>query len=127
MEKEIRKCQSESSIQMQIVDYLSHTAARFKNFMFFSIPNEGVMIGNSGNKNAKINFLKKLGLTPGIPDIEIVAEGGRVFFLEVKNSKGKVRERQKLVHAQMKNLNIPVAVVRSVEDVMDIMKMWGLC
>lgn len=126
---------TEGDIQVQIVDYLSHLAAVRKDFIFFSIPNEGFMKGVSlvagRDRKSKltasvINRLKKTGLTDGIPDLCIVQKGGRVFFLEVKKPTGAVSTTQKIIHTRMNELNIPVAVVRSVENVMNVIGEWGI-
>jgi hypothetical protein len=122
---------SEADIQKQIVSYLSHTASRFNNFTFFSIPNEGFLLGANNRlgeveKARKLKYLKTLGLTPGMPDIEIVTKDGRAFFLEIKSEKGRLNENQKLVHRKLHNLNIQVEVVRSVEEVMELIKRWGI-
>mgnify|MGYP003612772544 CR=1 FL=1 len=126
---------TESEIQMQIVDYLSHLAAMRKDFIFFSVPNEGFMKGVSivaGNERKSkltakvVNMLKKMGLTDGIPDLCIVQKNRGAFFLEVKKPDGTVSATQKIIHERMTDLNIPVAVVRSVEDVMRLVGEWGI-
>lgn len=126
---------TEGDIQVQIVDYLSHLAAIRKDFMFFSIPNEGFMKGISlvagRDRKSKltaivVNRLKKMGLTDGMPDLCIIQKGGRVFFLEVKKPDGAVSVVQKIVHRRMEELMIPVAIVRSVEDVMRKVGEWGI-
>ena len=120
---------TEGDIQVQIVDYLSHLAAIRKDFIFFSVPNEGFMKGVSlvagRDRKSKltasvVNRLKKMGLTDGIPDLCIVQKGGRVFFLEVKKPTGTLSVTQKIIHNRLNELSVPGAVVRSVEDVMKV-------
>ena len=126
---------TEGDIQVQIVDYLSHLAAIRKDFIFFSVPNEGFMKGVSlvagRDRKSKltasvVNRLKKMGLTDGIPDLCIVQKGGRVFFIEVKKPTGTMSVTQKIIHNRLNELSVPVAVVRSVEDVMKFVGEWGI-
>lgn len=126
---------TEGDIQVQIVDYLSHLAAIRKDFIFFSVPNEGFMKGVSlvagRDRKSKltasvVNRLKKMGLTDGIPDLCIVQKGGRVFFLEVKKPTGTLSVTQKIIHNRLNELSVPVAVVRSVEDVMKFVGAWRI-
>lgn len=109
---------SESTIQQQITSYLSA-----RGIFYFSIPNEGIMtvlkIFKIPDKicYAIMNFFKKMGLTPGMPDIAVIPEKGTLIFFEVKNEKGKVSPNQKIIHAALERLGFDVYVVRSVEEV----------
>jgi len=93
----------ESTIQIQCVDYLSSIAVHYNDLTFFSIPNEGLMTVLMSfkippNIAAKIvNFFKKMGLLPGIPDFEILFRG-KCFFVEFKKPIGRRSENQRNVH-----------------------------
>jgi hypothetical protein len=102
----------ESTIQQQICDYLSAAG-----YFYFSVPNEHYNISH-----AQRTTLKKMGLTPGIPDLVVCSPGRRVIFIEVKNETGVVSKDQKIVHAALRRIGHVVYVVRSVEDVISIME-----
>jgi hypothetical protein len=115
----------ESTIQMQIISYLSIIATRHP-IIYFSIPNESLMMvlkmfKISDSIAARIvNFFKKMGLTPGIPDL-FLGYKGEAYFLEVKNETGRLSEKQKLIHKALNRCGFTVYVVRSVEDVESIL------
>ena len=69
-----------------------------------------------------VNFLKKMGLTPGIPDLVVCLENGRVIFLEIKTAKTGLTGSQPFIHLALQKLGHTVYIVRSVEDVIKIME-----
>jgi len=106
---------TESTIQQQICDYLS-----IRGYFYFSVPNEHYNISH-GQRTT----LKKMGLTPGIPDLCVCLRGGRIIFLEVKTSTGNLTNSQPFIHEALRKLDHTVYVVRSVEDVIKIMEEVG--
>ena len=126
----------ETAIQIQIVETLS-VLAREHDFFFFSIPNEGFMesavVTRQGpdRKHAArligpmVATLKKMGLTPGVPDLCIVKEG-RAYFLEVKTDVGRMSGAQSIIHARLAYCGSEVAVVRSLVDAVETLKEWGV-
>ena len=119
----------ETTLQIKIVELLS-TLARQNNFIYFSVPNEAALktagLARIPKKAqyAIMMILKKMGLLPGISDLCIVKEGGKFYGMEVKTEKGKLSEGQKIFKAKCFELNIPYTVVRSVDDVMRVLREW---
>jgi hypothetical protein len=102
----------ESTIQQQICDHLSA-----KGLFHFSIPNEHWNISH-----AQRTLFKKMGMLPGMPDLCVITDWGHIFFLEVKTDEGKVSEQQKIIHEALRERNMFVYVVRSLEDVKKIIE-----
>ena len=69
---------------------------------------------------------KKLGLVKGTPDIMIVRQGGSVAFLEVKKEGGRLNPAQVEFRDRCSVMQIPYAVVRSIDDVRDTLAGWGV-
>ncbi len=118
----------ESSIQQQITEYLS-IVSRQNNFLFFSVPNESLMTVLVMFKVPKtichriLTFFKKMGLTPGVSDLCIVKDG-KIYFLEVKNEKGKQSEKQIIFEENAIRCGAPYAVVRSLDEAIDQLVFW---
>lgn len=71
-------------------------------------------------------LLKARGLKPGIPD-HVVMHPGTVLWLELKVPKtGRVSAAQKLRHEELRALGHRVAVCRSVTDVLDALRTYGI-
>ena len=71
---------------------------------------------------------KRDGMVTGFPDLIVLpyaAKVGAIFF-EVKSPKGKTTEEQDVVHNHLRGLGYRVAVVRSVSDVREFLKQWGV-
>jgi hypothetical protein len=105
----------ESEIQIEIVKYLET-----KNILFTAIPNE---IAGSG-KQAMLRIIKhkRMGLRAGSPDLILFLDNARTICLEVKREKGKQQETQKIFETELKNRNHKYYIVRSVDDVKDILE-----
>jgi len=122
---EVISMTKESTIQMEIISYLSNVAAR-EPIVYFAVPNESLMLALKMFRVSEtlgykiVSFFKKMGLTPGIPDL-CVCHKGQSYFLEVKNENGRVSERQNLIHKALKKCGFDVYIVRSVEDVESIL------
>jgi hypothetical protein len=58
---------------------------------------------------------KRSSIYAGTPDL-IALKDGRGIAIEVKASGGKLTDRQRQMHAYYRSASIPVAVVRSLED-----------
>lgn len=113
----------ESDIQTQIVGLLSYHAKR-NHYIFFSVPNEHDLSG-AGNRYAKINKLKKMGLTPGAPDLVII-KAGVAFLMEVKTPKGVVSDNQHRFMARCGETDTHYVIVRSYEQAAAVLKQWGI-
>jgi hypothetical protein len=70
--------------------------------------------------------LKALGVTPGIPDLCLIAPVGRVFFIEVKTPRGKLSPDQRKIHEWLTAIGAPCAVCRSIDDARRALAAWGI-
>ena len=114
----------ESVIQESIVNFLSMTC-RQRGFLFFSVPNEATVKGKTGADFGRAINLKKMGVLPGVSDL-IIGHNGKMYCLEVKNEKGKQSDRQKNFELWCADCCIPYVLVRSVDDVHEALKEWGI-
>ena len=114
----------ESILQIMIVEYLSIIAVK-NNFLFFSIPNEGFML-SSGKKDFALNVtLKKMGMTPGIPDLCII-KNGKAHFLECKTEIGKQSKIQIIIEKKIKDCQSTYDIVRSIIDVKKVLEKYEI-
>ena len=110
----------ESTIQQQIIEYLSIVAQRH-NIIYFAPLNESAMMILKMFKVPEttcykiISFLKKMGMIAGIPDLWIGFEG-KAFFIEVKKPGGKASATQKLIHKALKRCGFETFVLDNIED-----------
>lgn len=65
--------------------------------------------GYSGRRNVKL-------LPPGTPDLLVVCPKGRVVWVELKTSTGKLRESQLEMHERLRGLGHEVLLVRDLND-----------
>ena len=114
----------ESVIQESIVNFLSMICRQY-DFLFFSVPNEATVKGKTGADFGRAINLKKMGVLPGVSDL-IIGYRGKMYCLEVKNEKGKQSDRQKNFENWCIDCDIGYCVVRSVEDVQNVLKDWGI-
>ena len=109
--------QTENSIQRGIVTFLRLT---LKDAKVFAIPNRAPRTASG------LAFNGCPGLLPGVPDLEIVAPGGRCYFLEVKTSKGKTSSNQDAFLTWCALKAVPYAVVRNIDEVRVALRAWNL-
>lgn len=114
----------ESVIQESIVNFLSMICRQY-GFLFFSVPNESITTGKTGADFGRAINLKKMGVLPGVSDL-IIGHRGKMYCLEVKNEKGRQSERQKFFEAWCAECGVEYRVVRSVDDVHEALKEWGI-
>ena len=114
----------ESVIQESIVNYLS-LICRQCGVLFFSVPNEASVSGSTGKDFGRTINLKKMGVTSGVSDL-VIGHDGRMYCLEVKNETGKQSKNQLLFERWCIDCGIRYCVVRSVEDVQNVLKDWGI-
>ena len=69
----------------------------------------------------------RLGACKGFPDLVVIpyATAG-VFFLECKAEGNYATPEQKAMHERLRSLGYRVAVVRSVDDVREKLREWGI-
>jgi hypothetical protein len=70
--------------------------------------------------------LKWTGVLAGVPDLAIVAPGGRAFYLEVKTETGRLSESQLDVMALLGKLGAQFATVTGIDDVRRAFAGWVL-
>ena len=114
----------ESVIQESIVNFLSMICRQYR-FLFFSVPNESITTGTEGKDFGRAINLKKMGVLPGVSDL-VIGYRGKMYCLEVKNEKGKQSDRQKNFERWCADCCIPYVLVRSVDDVHEALKEWGI-
>jgi hypothetical protein len=119
--------ETESGIQIAIVEYLTLLSHRF-GFVFFSVPNEGVMFG-SGKRDpatfAKASKLKRMGLTDGVSDL-ILCHRGKMYCIEVKTAMGRQSAGQKEFESWATASGARYSLARSVSDVQALLVEWGI-
>jgi hypothetical protein len=69
--------------------------------------------------------LYRLGFNAGYPDLLIMWDA-KTLWIELKTSKGKLSEAQQHTHALLAACNIPVAVCRTIEDVLLVLRTHGV-
>lgn len=100
----------EYALQCDVVKLL-----RENNMIVFSIPNER----NQGISDAI--RMRASGLTKGAPDLICWNISGKCFWLELKTPKGKRSIEQECMEDIANTLQIKYLLVRSVEDVKNIL------
>ena len=116
----------ESDLQQQICSYLSANGV----FYFAPLNETAMMILKAFHVPAKIcyaimNFLKKMGLLPGMPDLVIFANF-TVYVMEVKLPNGVLSIQQQIVHRRIHNDGYQVATVYSFEEAVGYFKAWNI-
>ena len=119
----------EDAIQMQIVCFLSEHQ-RKGNYIFFSVPNEGVLKAAGANRAktwffAIITKLKKMGMLPGVSDLVIV-KNGRTFFLELKAPGKKLSKNQIIFLNNAGKVGAATGWADSYNLAVMILKYWGI-
>tara|TARA_Y100000310_G_scaffold78277_2_gene74904 strand:- start:2285 stop:2662 length:378 start_codon:yes stop_codon:yes gene_type:complete len=116
---------TEAQIQMAICELLS-TLSRQHQFAFHSIPNEALGQGRDRKRNAiRMARLKKMGLTPGAADLEIVYQG-RAYYIEIKRPGERQTENQKIFMHWARDAGARYIVVTSPTEVLIALKKWGI-
>lgn len=83
-------------------------------------------VPNGGKRNAReAARFKGMGVKAGIPDIHIV-KGGRLYLIELKAARGTLSEAQKARIKRLVECGAECAVCRSLEDVMNTTRAWGI-
>lgn len=106
---------SESRIQQEIVLYL-----QAHGIFCHSVPNEG-----AGGDAIRSSKLVAMGMRAGVADLIVwypTGTGVRVGYLEIKDRKGKQSPRQKAFEEKCKGAGIPYDLVRSVEEVGELLE-----
>ena len=113
-ERALRKMENpdERDEQVSLVNEL-----RSNGFFVFAVPNGGKRDLVTAKR------LKDEGATAGIPDLQIVLDGGRVIWIELKKRKGgRVSPAQKEIHERLISLGHTVIIGYGAKDAMEKMK-----
>tara|TARA_B110000858_G_scaffold197524_1_gene259482 strand:+ start:1926 stop:2276 length:351 start_codon:yes stop_codon:yes gene_type:complete len=61
--------------------------------------------------------LKKEGVVAGVPDLNILLDNGKSFFLEIKTEKGKLNKNQKSTISEIEKRGYEVLVCYGIDDI----------
>ena len=70
--------------------------------------------------------LKRMGVTPGFPDLVFFGPSGEVCFVELKSRAGRVREAQADIAAHLMAAGHGYLVSSDYRDVIETLKAWGV-
>ena len=110
----------ETVLQREIVGFI-----RSLGFIPVHVPNGSVLAGGASQRARQMAGLKRDGLCVGFPDLIVYSEGGRICHLEVKTESGEQSPAQKECEEWLVFFGNRYAVVRSVEDVEEVLHDWG--
>jgi len=109
---------AEHNIQKAIAKYLLHVELQGK-LIYFAVP-------NGGDRHIAVAAkIKAEGGRSGIPDLVLISKG-KPYFLEVKSARGDLSDNQKSFFKAFDEQGINCALVRSVSDVQEILKIWKI-
>jgi hypothetical protein len=109
-----RDLNAEARIQAAIVEWIRVAAPAV---MVFAVPLR---------TKAEAARMRWTGVLAGVPDLVVIAPGGRALFLEVKTEAGRLSADQRDVHDRLVSLGTPSAIVRSIDDARLAFAAWGL-
>ncbi len=101
------------------------------NFIYFSVPNEGIIAVLKMHKIDKVTcykiiaHFKKMGLLPGVSDL-IIIHNGNAYCMEVKTDTGVQLVSQERFEERVLEVGGKYGIVRSIEDVTGQLKEWGI-
>ena len=101
------RSQPESTVQREVIAY---AVAALPRALVFAVPNAARRTPSGRAANAVP------GLMPGAPDLVICLPGGRVLWVEVKASRGRLSDAQFMFCGKLHALGHDYAVVRSLGD-----------
>ena len=77
----------------------------------------GEQAKDSDTRMRRASAAKARGKTPGWPDLTVVTRCGRVVFIEMKADKGRLSDRQRIIHHRLRERNQVVIVGRTIEGI----------
>ena len=116
----MRRAQPEHRLQCAIVEYL-----RLRGFWPVHIPNGGKLPGTQEQRKRTGFLLKMAGAVAGFPDLAVIADEGRIGFIEVKAEGAYQQPAQKECQQRLHELGHRYAVCRSIDDVEETLAKWG--
>lgn len=109
---------TEAQIQRSCVQWFQ--AALHPNVAWCAIPNGGY------RRRVEAAIMKGLGTVPGAPDLVLWYPPGKSLCLEIKTDKGRVSESQYWFHGKLQWCGVPVAICRSLDDVIEACRIHGV-
>lgn len=110
----------ESALQRAVCDYLEALG-----LFPIASANGAHLAGDKLTRARKWNAMRADRMRPGFPDLTVLGTNGRVGFMEVKTPKGQVQDSQRRMIEQLGVLGHQTAIVRSVDDTREALKIWG--
>jgi hypothetical protein len=110
------RAQPEAAIQRSVLEYLASVAPQL---VVYANPNASRRTASGRASNAVP------GLRKGVHDLTILSHR-RVHYVEVKAPKGKMTPEQCEFADALDRLSISWWVVRSIDDMREALKWWGL-
>ena len=98
---------TEESLHIECFKWWQLQYGNRKEGLLFHVPNGGTRHLFEATK------LKRMGVTPGIPDLVLVLPYGRVCWFELKAPKGPVRSSQIAIHDRLRECGQQVYIVKS--------------
>jgi len=112
-----RDLNAEARIQAAVVAWARLVAPEA---IVFAIPNGGL------RSKPEAARLKWTGVLAGVPDLAVVVDGGKLFFLEVKAPGGSLSADQRAFRDLCATLNIPFAIARSIDGARAAFRAWNI-
>ncbi len=113
---------TEQQLHIAVAQYLDLALPKADTALPGGIP--WTTIAHGGGGKIRGALLKAMGLKPGWPDIHILFAGAH--YIELKKEGGKLSKAQKAVHAAIRGAGGRVAVCRSIQDVEETLRDWGI-
>jgi hypothetical protein len=108
---------AEARIQAAIVEWIRLVAP---DLVVFHPPNGGL------RNKAEAARLKWIGTLAGVPDLVVLGRDGQCWLMEVKAPGGALSSEQRGLRDRWTALRIPFAVAKSIDDVRQAFKIWGI-
>lgn len=109
---------TEYEFHLTVAKFLNHALG--PDSFWFHSPNGGLRSASEAGR------FKRMGVTPGLPDIGVVC-AGRLIWLELKRAKGGyVSPAQAYCHRQLEAAGSPVSVCRNLEDIVAALERAGI-
>lgn len=107
---------SEDRIQAECVKWANNEYPELRGFGVCHIPNGGL------RNKIEANKLKAMGVRKGFADLIVILPSGTVFFIEMKDDKGKQSEEQVKFQEFVQQRGIPYYLIRTLEDFQTLIK-----
>jgi hypothetical protein len=114
-----KRMRNEDKFQIAVVEFLRRVLDQ-KRYLVAAVRNEGKRSAIEGAR------AKRMGLVPGMLDLQIIGPGGAVWLLELKTETGIISAEQKSIHAWCASAGVPYAVCRSLDDVRSALSAWRI-